>query len=278
MNFLKALLLGIVEGITEWLPISSTAHIKLFNEFLALDVSKEFFEVFDVVIQLGAIVALIIVFWNKIWPFGESKRPLGNGILKYVKADKIILLLKLAVACIPVIIYKLFIEDYVTFVNDSNEMRFIALALILVGILFIVIEISIRNKEPIINSTRDITFIQALIIGFAQIVAAIFPGVSRSGATILALLLMGVSRSTATEFTFELAIPVMFGASLMSVIEFGLAFSFGEIFILLTGCVAAFFVSLFVINFIISYIKKNNFIPFGIYRILLGIIIIIFLW
>lgn len=278
MNFIKSILLGVVEGITEWLPISSTAHIKIFNEFLALDVSKEFFEVFDVVIQLGAIVALVIVFWNKIWPFGESKRPLGGGILKYVKADKIILWLKIAVSCLPVIIYKLFIEDYVTIVNDSNEMRFIAFALILIGILFIIVEFSIKNKEPIINTTKDITFIHAIIIGFAQIIAAIFPGVSRSGATIIALLLLGVSRSAATEYTFELAIPVMLGASLMSVIEYGFAFSFGELFILLTGCLVAFFVSLFVINFIISYIRKNSFIPFGIYRIILGIIIIIFLW
>lgn len=278
MNFIKSILLGIVEGVTEWLPISSTAHLKIFNEFLALDVSKEFYEVFEVVIQLGAIVALLIVFWNKVWPFGESKRPLGNGILKYVKADKILLWLKIALACIPAVLYELLLDDLISFVNESNEMRFIAVALILVGIVFIIVELYIKNKEPLVNNTREITFMNAGIIGLAQLVAAIIPGVSRSGATIIASLLMGISRSAATEFTFELAIPVMFGASLMRIIKYGLVFSFGEIIILLVGCASAFFVSLFVINFIISYIKKNNFIPFGIYRIILGIIVIVFLW
>lgn len=275
MNFLKSIIFGIVEGITEWIPVSSTAHLKIFNQFLALDVTPEFYNVFEVVIQLGAITALLIVFWKKVWPFGKSKHPLGKGILSYVKETRVILWIKITIACLPVIIYKLFIEDYVTFINESNEMLFIALALIVVGIVFIIVEL--RNKKPAIERKRDITYLNALIIGLAQLVAAIFPGVSRSGATIIAALLMGASRPIATEFTFELAIPVMFGASLMEILKFGLAFSLSEIIILLIGCSCAFIVSLFVIRFILDYIKNHNFIIFGVYRILLGIIIFIFL-
>lgn len=277
MNIIKSMVLGIVEGLTEWMPISSTAHIKIFNQILKMDVSKEFFDVFEVVIQLGAIFALLLIFWNKIWPFGKTKKPLGKGILQYVKKDKFFLCLKIAIACLPVIVYKLFIDDFVTFINENNEMWFIAIALILVGIVFIAVEFKINGKEPIINSTKEITFMQALVIGLTQLVAAIFPGVSRSGATIIASLLMGISRFTATEFTFELAIPVMFGASLMEIIECEAIVTFGEIVALLVGCAFAFFVSLFTIRFVLNYIKKNNFVIFGIYRILLGIIIIIFL-
>ena len=277
MNIIKSIVLGIVEGITEWMPISSTAHIKIFNHILKMDVSEEFFSVFEVVIQLGAIFALLIIFWNKIWPFGKTKKPLGKGVLQYVKKDKFFLCLKIAVACLPVIIYKLFIDDFVNFINENNEMWFIAAALILVGLLFIVVEIRIKGKEPVINTTKEITFMNALIIGLTQLVAAIFPGVSRSGATIIASLLMGISRLTATEFTYELAIPVMFGASLMEIIECEVAFTFAEVIVLLIGCVFAFVVSLFTIRFVLNYIKKNNFVIFGIYRILLGIVIIIFL-
>ena len=277
MNIIKSIVLGIVEGITEWMPISSTAHIKIFNQILKMDVSEEFFSVFEVVIQLGAIFALLIIFWNKIWPFGKTKKPLGKGVLQYVKKDKFFLCLKIAVACLPVIIYKLFIDDFVNFINENNEMWFIAAALILVGLLFIVVEIRIKGKEPVINTTKEITFMNALIIGLTQLVAAIFPGVSRSGATIIASLLMGISRLTATEFTYELAIPVMFGASLMEIIECEVAFTFAEVIALLIGCVFAFVVSLFTIRFVLNYIKKNNFVIFGIYRILLGIVIIIFL-
>ena len=277
MNFLKSIVLGIVEGITEWLPISSTAHLKIFNTFLKLDVTPEFYEVFEVVIQLGAIVALLIVLWNKIWPFGESKKPLGSGLLKYIKKDKFFLWLKIALACMPAIIYELFLDDIVTFVNENNEMMIIGISLIVVGIVFVLVEGMIYRKNPIINATKDITFMNALVIGLAQLVAAIFPGVSRSGATIIASLLMGISRFTATEFTFELAIPVMLGASFMKIIKFDGAFAFGDVVVLLVGCIFAFIVSLFVIRFIINYIRKNSFVPFGIYRVILGIIVIIFL-
>lgn len=277
MNILKSIVLGIVEGITEWIPISSTAHIKIFNKLLQMDVTPEFFKVFEVVIQLGAIIALLIIFWNKIWPFGKTKKPLGKGILQYVKKDKFILWLKIAVACIPVIIYELFLDSIVHFINEANEFIFIAAALIIVGVLFVVVEIIIKDKNPIITSTKDITFTSALIIGLSQLVAAVFPGVSRSGATIIASLLMGISRSTATEFTFELAIPVMLGASFMKMLKYGFAFTFGEIFMMLISCIFAFITSLFIIRFVLNFIKKNNFVIFGIYRVLLGIIIFMFL-
>lgn len=277
MNILKSFIIGIVEGLTEWMPISSTAHIKIFNQILKMDVTPEFFEVFEVVIQLGAIVALLIVFWKSIWPFGESKNPLGSGILAYVKKDKFFLWLKIALACIPAIIYELFLDDYVTFINESNEMLFIAIALIVVGLVFIFVEFAIKDKTPTIPTVREVTFMNAAIIGLAQLVAAIFPGVSRSGATIIVSLLMGISRTAATKFTFDLAIPVMLGASFMKIIGYEGSIGFSEIFIMLAGCISAFVVSFFVINFIISYIRKNNFIPFGVYRVLLGIVIIIFL-
>lgn len=277
MNILKSIVLGIVEGITEWLPISSTAHLKIFNSFLKLDVTSEFYSVFEVVIQLGAIIALLLIYWNKIWPLGKSKKPLGKGILSYIKKDKFFLWLKIVVACMPAIIYELFLDDIVNFVTEANEMLIIGIALIAIGIVFIVVEILINGKQSTINTTKEITFMNALIIGLAQLVAAIFPGVSRSGATIIASLLMGISRSTATEFTFELAIPVMLGASFMEIIGYEASFTFPQIAILLVGCIVAFVVSLFVIRFIINYIKKNNFIPFGVYRIILGIIVIIFL-
>ncbi|MBR6233899.1 MAG: undecaprenyl-diphosphate phosphatase [Erysipelotrichaceae bacterium] len=277
MNILKAILFGIIEGITEWMPISSTAHMKILNVFLPLDVSPEFYNVFEVVIQLGAILALVIVFFNKIWPFGQSKNPLGEGILSYVRKDKFILWLKIIVACIPVILFELILDDLFTFINEKNEMTFIGFALILVGIVFIVVEMMIKGKKFTVTSTRQITYLQALIIGLAQLIAAIFPGVSRSGATIIAALLLGISRPTATEFTFEVAIPVMFGASLMEVLKFSAAVSFGEVMTLIVGCLSAFAVSLFMIRFVLNYIRKNTFNIFGLYRILMGIIILIFL-
>ncbi|MBQ1899525.1 MAG: undecaprenyl-diphosphate phosphatase [Erysipelotrichaceae bacterium] len=277
MNILKAILFGIIEGITEWMPISSTAHMKILNVFLPLDVSPEFYNVFEVVIQFGAILALVIVFFNKIWPFGQSKNPLGEGILSYVRKDKFILWLKIIVACIPVILFELILDDLFTFINEKNEMTFIGFALILVGIVFIVVEMMIKGKKFTVTSTRQITYLQALIIGLAQLIAAIFPGVSRSGATIIAALLLGISRPTATEFTFEVAIPVMFGASLMEVLKFSAAVSFGEVMTLIVGCLSAFAVSLFMIRFVLNYIRKNTFNIFGLYRILMGIIILIFL-
>lgn len=275
MNIIKAIFFGLIEGITEWLPISSTAHMKVLNAVLRLDVSSEVYEVFEVVIQLGAIAALVLIFWNKIWPFGESKYPLGKGILSHVKKNKLILWLKIAVACLPVIIYEVLLEDLFDFVNEKNEMTIIALSLIIVGVVFIIVEALIRGKRPVVTSTAGITFLQALIIGLAQLIAAVFPGVSRSGATIIAALLMSISRPAATEFTFEVAIPVMFGASLMKLVKYGAALAFGDIVMMLVGCLVAFVVSLGMIRFILNYIRRNTFTVFGIYRIIAGIIIFV---
>ena len=277
MNIIKAIIFGIIEGITEWMPVSSTAHLDIFNTFLPLNVPEEFYELFEVVIQLGAILALLLLFWKKIFPFGKSNKPLGNGILEYVRKDRFILWLKIIVACLPAIIYELLLEEVVNFVTPENRMTIIGIFLILIGFVFIVVEGMIKDKEAVIKSTRQITYMNALIIGLAQLFAAVFPGVSRSGATIIASLLLGISRSTAVEFTFELAIPVMAGASLMKLLKYPLALTFSHVFILLFGCISAFFVSLFMIRFMLDYIKKNTFTIFGIYRILLGIIVLIFL-
>ena len=277
MNYLKALLLGLIEGVTEWLPISSTAHMAIFNKFINFDVSADFYNVFEVVIQFGAVLSLLFVFIKKIWPFGKSNNPLGKGILENVKKDKIILWLKIIVACIPAIIYELFLDDKLNIVNENNEMFVIGLSLLIVGIIFIIVEILIKGKQFFVTSIKNISFSSAFIIGVAQLLAGVFPGVSRSGATIIAGLLLGISRSVITEFTFELSIPVMFGASLMKIIKFGMVFSFNEILLLILGSISAFIVSLFMIKFILDYIKKNNFIIFGIYRILMGIIVLLFL-
>ncbi len=277
MNFIKAIIFGIIEGITEWMPISSTAHMKILNVFLPLEVSGEFYEVFEVVIQLGAILALLLVFWNKVWPFGKSDNPLGKGALSDIKKDKFFLWLKIIIACMPAIVFELFLDDKFNFVNESNEMKVIGVSLLVVGLVFLFVEMIVRNKKFTVSNTKRITFLQAIVIGLAQLIAAIFPGVSRSGATIIAALLIGISRSTATEFTFELAIPVMFGASLMKILKYGMAFSAADIMLLLFGCVSAFMVSLFMIRFVLNYVKRNTFTVFGIYRVLMGLIVLILL-
>ncbi len=277
MNFIKAIIFGIIEGITEWMPISSTAHMKILNVFFPLEVSSEFYEVFEVVIQLGAILALLLVFWNKVWPFGRSDNPLGKGALADIKKDKFFLWLKIILACMPAIIFELFLDDKFNFVNENNEMKVIGISLIVVGFVFLLVEMTVRNKKFTVTNTKKITILQAIVIGLAQLIAAIFPGVSRSGATIIAALLIGISRSAATEFTFELAIPVMFGASLMKILKYGMAFTAADIMLLLFGCVSAFMVSLFIIRFVLNYVKRNTFTVFGVYRILMGLIVLIFL-
>ena len=277
MNFIKAILFGIIEGITEWMPISSTAHMKILNVFFPLEVSSEFYDVFEVVIQLGAILALLLVFWNKIWPFGRSDNPLGKGALSDIKKDKFFLWLKIILACLPAVIFELFLDDKFGFVNEDNEMKVIGISLLTVGFVFLMVEMIVRNKKFSVTTTKKITILQAIVIGLAQLIAAIFPGVSRSGATIIAALLIGISRSTATEFTFELAIPVMFGASLMKILKYGAAFSAAEIMIMLFGCISAFMVSLFMIRFVLNYVKRNTFTVFGVYRILMGLIVLIYL-
>ena len=277
IEFLKAVLFGIVEGITEWLPISSTGHMILLDEFVKLKVTPEFWEMFLVVIQLGAILAVVLLFWEKIWPFGRKKNPYPvseKGLLSYCKKDIWEMWFKIIAACLPAAIVGIFLDDF--FESLFYNSICVAIALIVFGIGFILIEN--RNKGAVsrINSLSEITYKTALIIGLFQLIAAIFPGTSRSGATILGALLIGVSRTVAAEFTFFLAIPVMLGASLLKILKFGFAFSGNELAILLIGMVTAFVVSVVVIKFLMGYIKKHDFKVFGWYRIVLGIIVLLY--
>lgn len=276
LEILKAILFGIVEGITEWLPISSTGHMILLNEIVSLNVSEEFYSMFEVVIQLGAILAVVVLYWHKIWPFGLNlKHPVKKGgILKYFDKPKWIMWIKILVACIPAAIVGLLFNDFfeALFYNYVS----VAIALIVFGIAFIVVENLNKNKKPKIDKIAKLDYKTVILIGVFQLIAAIFPGTSRSGATIVGALILGVSRSVAAEFTFFLAIPVMFGASLLKLVKFGLAFTGMELIILLVGMLVAFVTSVFVITFLMSYIKKHDFKAFGVYRIILGAIVLIY--
>lgn len=273
IELLKAVLFGIVEGITEWLPISSTGHLILLGEFVKLNVSPEFWEMFEVVIQLGAIMAVVVLYWNQIFPFrfGEGG---GAGLLR---KDVFSMWLKIAVSCIPAIVVGMPFDDL------FNELFYnyytIAVALIVFGIAFIVIENRNRGRRPKMKKIGQITYPVAFAIGIFQLIAAIFPGTSRSGATIVGGLLLGVSRKAAAEFTFFMAIPVMFGASLLKAVKFlasGVAVSALEWGILAVGCIVAFLVSVVIIRFLMAYIKKHNFKIFGWYRIILGILVLVY--
>lgn len=269
IEILKSILYGIVEGITEWLPISSTGHMILLEEIMPMNVSKSFWSMFLVVIQLGAILAVVVLYWNKIFPFKKNKEG------KYTSVKSIwILWSKILVATIPAAIIGLALDDWI----DAHLYNgfVVAIMLILVGVAFIYIENRNKDMRPSVNSLSALSYKDALIIGLFQVVAAVLPGTSRSGATIVGGLMIGVSRAVAAEFTFFLAIPVMFGASLLKFVKFGLAFSVLEFFILVIGMVVAFFVSIFVIRFLMSYIKKHDFKVFGWYRIVLGAFVLIF--
>ncbi len=279
LDIIKAIIYGIVEGITEWLPVSSTGHMILLNEFVKLDVSEDFFSMFLVVIQLGAILAVIILFWNKLWPFAMPKNnpdPVKkNGVLSVCIASRWKLWIRILIACIPAAIIGILFDDVLDelFYNPTC----VAIMLILFGIAFIVIEsINIPVKNDIQN-VEDITIKQSLIIGIWQVIAAVFPGTSRSGATITGSLLMGIPRAVAAEFTFLLAVPVMLGASLLKILKFGFHFTGMEIAILFTGMITAFVISIFVIRFFLGYIRKHDFKIFGYYRIILGLIVFGFL-
>ena len=267
VELLKAILFGIVEGITEWLPVSSTGHMIILDELIKLDCTPEFLEMFLVVIQLGAILAVVILFWNKIFPFQfrDKEKPV-------IEMDKIMLWLKIIVACIPAAIVGILFDDVfeALFYHASS----VALALIAFGVAFIVVERRNKGKSAKVRKLDDITFQTAFIIGIFQLIAAIFPGTSRSGATIVGALLIGVSRSVAAEFTFFLAIPVMFGASLLKLVKFGLSFTTLEAGVLIIGMLVSFFVSIFVIKFLMDYIKKHDVQVFGWYRIALGILVL----
>ncbi len=269
IEIFKAVILGVIEGITEWLPISSTGHMILVDQFLQLGMSDAFKEMFFVVIQLGAIMAVVVLYWKKIFPFSFKKKP-------FVQNDIIIMWIKIVIACVPAAIVGLFFDDKINelFYNFQT----VATALIVFGILFIVIENHNKGKRPRVNNMNQLTYKMAITIGLFQLIAAIFPGTSRSGATILGALLIGVSREVAAEFTFFLAIPVMFGASLLKLVKFGLAFTGFQVTILLVGMAVAFVVSILAIKFLVGYIKKNDFKVFGWYRIILGIILLGYLF
>lgn len=268
LEILKAIIFGIVEGITEWLPISSTGHLILVEEFVKFQGAGEsFMEMFRVVIQLGAIMAVVVIFWNKIFPFNFKKEEGG-----FLKKDIWVLWFKILVSCIPAAIIGILFDDIfeALFYNYVS----VAIALIVFGILFIIVENANRKKTPKINSLAEITYTTALLIGVFQLIAAIFPGTSRSGATIVGALLIGVSRTVAAEFTFFLAIPVMFGASLLKIVKYGFAFSGSELMLLVVAMITAFVVSVVVIRFLMDYIKKHDFKIFGWYRIVLGIVVL----
>ena len=268
LEIIKTIFFGIVEGITEWLPISSTGHMILLNELVKLDVSKDFYDMFQVVIQLGAIMAVVIIFWKQIFPFKKEENKLT--------LDKNIMSLwgKIIVACIPAAIIGLLFDE--VFEKLFYNYVCVAIALIVFGIAFIVIENKNKGKNAKINSLKELSYNTVLLIGIFQLIAAIFPGTSRSGATIVGALLLGVSRTVAAEFTFFLAIPVMFGASLLKLVKFSFAFTGMELAILLVGMLVAFITSMFIIKFLMGYIKKHDFKVFGWYRIVLGIIVLLY--
>ena len=271
IEILKSVIYGIVEGITEWLPISSTGHLILFKEFMPMKVSEDFWNMFLVVIQLGAILAVVVNFWVKIWPFNTKVK--NKPFIRY---DVMNMWVKIIVACLPAAVIGLLFDEF--FEKYLYKPAVVAAMLIIVGIAFIVIENTNRHRQPHINSLKEISYKDALIIGFFQLIAAIFPGTSRSGSTIIGGLLIGVNRTVAAEFTFFLAIPVMFGASLLKLVKFGFSFTAFEAVILLVGTVVSFVVSLIVIRFLMGYIKKHDFKVFGWYRIVLGIAVLGYFW
>lgn len=284
MEIIKSILFGIIEGITEWLPISSTGHLILVEQFVKFkQVSPEFWNMFQVVIQLGAILAVVLLYFKNIWPFTNKKEKAikEKGFLSIFDKEKMNLWGKIIVACVPAAIIGLLFDDIfeALFYNPFC----IAIALIVFGIAFIVIENWRKTKKgkrfeskskQIKETNSEITYKDAIIIGIFQLLAAIFPGTSRSGATIIGGLLIGLSRANAAEFTFYLAIPTMFGASLLKLLKFGLVFTQMELIILLVGMIVSFLVSVIVIKFLMNYIKKHDFKAFGYYRIILGILVL----
>ena len=266
IEILKSIFLGIVEGITEWLPISSTGHMILVDEFIKLDVSKEFLDMFMVVIQLGAILAVLVLYFHKLNPFSRKKTLTE-------RKQTWSLWLKVIIACLPAAVIGLIFDDKI------NELFFnawtIAITLIVYGVLFIIVEIFNRKRKPKVRELSQLPYTMAFLIGVFQLLALI-PGTSRSGITIITALLLGASRFVAAEFTFFLAIPVMVGASALKLVKFGFSYTGMEIAILIAGVLTAFLVSILAIKFLMKYIKKHDFKIFGVYRILLGIAVIVY--
>ncbi len=280
IEWLKVLALGIVEGVTEWLPISSTGHLILVDEFISLRQSAQFMEMFNVVIQLGAILAVVVIFWGKLWPFHTRKKaaaaPSGTALCfcdAYCDREKLTLWLKIIIACIPAMVIGLPLDDWME--EHLHNATVVALMLIFYGVLFILIENYNKKRSPRITSLHDLRYRDALFIGLFQVLSLV-PGTSRSGSTIIGGILLGTSREIAAEFTFFLAIPVMFGASFIKLLKFGFAFTGEEFAVLIIGMVTAFIVSLVSIRFLMQYVKKHDFKIFGWYRIALGLLVLLY--
>ena len=270
IEIVKVIILGIVEGVTEWIPISSTGHMLLVDEFIHMNMTEEFKEMFFYVIQLGAILAVVILFWKKMWPFQTKDK-----VKPFVKKNTFETWIKVVIACIPGTIVTLLFDDYIE--AHLHTPTVIAIALIFYGVLFIIIENWNKKRTPKTMELDDISYKTAFLIGLFQVLS-IIPGTSRSGATIIGALILGVSRVAAAEFTFFLAVPVMIGMSGIKLIKFGLNFSSAQIIVLAVGCVVAYLTSVLVIKFLMSYIKKKDFKLFGWYRIVLGIIVLAYFW
>ena len=266
-EILKSVFFGIVEGITEWLPVSSTGHLILFEEFFKFDFGDDYWNMYSVVIQLGAILAVVTMFFGKLWPFSFS------GGIK-IKQSVMSMWCKVLVSCLPAAIIGILLDDF--FDKYFYNWITISVMLILFGVFFILVENRNKNATISVNSIAEITYKQAVIIGVWQLLAAAFPGTSRSGATIIGALLLGISRKTAAEFTFYLAIPVMFGASLLKMLKFSFDFTPIELAVLLVGMLVSYLVSVLVIKFLLGYIRRHDFKVFGWYRIALGIIVILY--
>lgn len=275
-DYFVAFVFGVVEGITEWLPVSSTGHMIILNEFMKLNVSPEFYDLYLVVIQLGAIIAVMLLFWWEIWPFGikRNKQPLSDkGLGRWIMKDKFIMWFKILIACIPAAIVGVLFDDWL----DEHLYNYfvVAMALIVFGVAFIVVERLMKDKDPKVKTVGNINWGHAFLIGVFQLFAAIFPGASRSGSTIVGSIAIGIKREAAAKFTFFLAIPVMFGASLLKIVKFKGDVTAHEVGLLAVGMVTAFVVSLFVIRALMNFIKKHDFSCFGWYRIILGIIVLL---
>ena len=274
-EIVKAVILGVIEGITEWLPVSSTGHLILADEFLSLNMSEEFIEMFNVVIQLGAILAVVVLFWPKLWPFQNAPEAARGEtgakalIDRFCRKDVWVMWFKVLVAILPAMVIGLPLDDWMT--EHLHNPPVVAAMLILYGVFFLLIEQ--RRYRPRIKRIAKLDYKTALGIGLFQVLSLV-PGTSRSGATILGAMLLGTSRTVAAEFTFFLAIPVMFGASLIKVLKFGFAFTGFELAVLGVGCVVAFVVSMLSIRFLMNYVKKHDFKVFGWYRIVLGVLVL----
>ena len=267
LDILKSIILGIVEGITEWLPISSTGHLIIADEFIKLNMSESFMEMFNVVIQLGAILAVVVIYFKQMWPFSLKKEE------HYIKKDVFSMWFKVIVAILPAAIIGIPFDDL--FEEKFHNYIVVALALIVYGIAFLVIEKRNKSLKPKVESIADMSYKTAFLVGCFQALSLI-PGTSRSGSTILGAILIGVSRVAAAEFSFYMAVPVMFGASFIKLLKFGFDFTSTELLILIVGMLTAFVVSIIAIKFLISYIKKRDFTAFGYYRIVLGIIVLVY--